>query len=133
MPCSPQVDAKLRAIMHSIYRACKEVAQEYHTTLAAGNDHLYAAALLLLPCACHAQLVWQPQGGAPGGRRVPPCRQVSSRLSRYAPLPCCMLAAVSVSFSQVLNNTSALAFSAAGANISGFLRVAEAQRAQGAV
>lgn len=47
-PCPPQVDAKLRAIMHSIYRTCKEAAEEYHTTLAAGNDHLYAAPLPVL-------------------------------------------------------------------------------------
>jgi glutamate dehydrogenase (NADP+) len=33
-----EVDAKLRAIMHSIYRTCKETAEEYHTTLAAAAN-----------------------------------------------------------------------------------------------
>lgn len=96
---SLQVDAKLRSIMHSIYRSCKAVAEEFHTTLAAGAARF--AALRTGQC-CHA------------------ASQVYARYLRllltplaHTPAPLCCLNA--------------------GANIAGFLKVAEAQRAQGAV
>lgn len=50
-PARLQVDAKLRAIMHSIYRTCKEVAEEYHTSLAAGEAGADAILLFLRAAA----------------------------------------------------------------------------------
>lgn len=54
-----QVDAKLRSIMHSIYRSCKAVAEEFHTTLAAGAARFAVwsiyAGWAVLPCQVY---VW---------------------------------------------------------------------------
>ena len=125
-----QVDARLRGIMREIYRACKAAAKEYGVTLAAGAPPgAPAAAAMCAGCALPSRQRDPPFGAmhpaALAGERssqVPPLLLLQQQVHSLLCEPCPLLGTRPTTLSLP-----------AGANIAGFLKVAEAMLAQVAV